>query len=454
MKGTKKLLTCLCFLAVTGCSAHGPVGLKNDLITTGSSDDFSYNTQALSVSYEARKLNSFKSNGREILEELKYGQLKHPVLIKDAINEINGAQEINILDSITVLPEVSTFRQQSQPFSQFLDYLRQESFIISTIAGTGENGFDGDGGDAVNALLGTPERIAIDKSGNIYFGDYDAKRVRKIGSDGKINTFAGGGNPQDGIGDGGSALEANLRPGGINFDPDGNLFIADQDHHTIRKIDTAGNISTFAGGGTPQDDVGNDGPAVNAKFGFVYSLAIDSKGNVFVFDRNNLRKIDNETGNITNFLSEIAPSTDSGMAFDHSDNLFIADYDNNVIKKIDTNGNISVYAGTGALGYDGDGDLATKAEFNNTWNIAFDNEDNIYLTASSEEKVRRIDRGTGIITKIAGTGNTCDPTTDPCGDGGNALSASFNYPAGMVFDKFDNMYLADSSNHRIRKITH
>jgi sugar lactone lactonase YvrE len=448
-KTNKKLSLFLIFILLTGCNTPIPINSQLKSEKDEFSDDLNYSTEALTEGYLSRKFNFLLNpvNEAKLLKELEYGRVKHPYLVRDVMDANPG-----MLTTITLLAGVVSRREVSPVFNDFINFLDQAPNTVTTFSGTGFRGFGGENVPATEAFLDTPERIAIDKAGNIFFGDYGSRRVRKIDLNGKISTFAGGGTPPDELGDNGPATNAKLSPGGIKADNDGNIFVSDDNR--IRKIDSNGIITTYAGGGNPEDGVGNDGPATEAQFGSTYSIALDNSGNLFVLDEANLRRIDKVTGIISEYVNNAASAgSDSDFVFDKSGNIFIADYGNNVINKIDTNKNISIYAGTGDDEYFGDDGPATLANLYNTWNIAFDNSGNLYMSASGHEVIRKIDKDTGIITKVAGNGITCSPSTNPCGDGGDASQASFHYPSGIVFDRFGNLYIADSKNNRIRKIS-
>ena len=200
-------------------------------------------------------------------------------------------------------------------------------WIIETVAGTGTASFGGDGGAAVAAQVSSPYGVALDGAGNLYIADTGSHRIRKVNSAGVISTVAGNGTRGSG-GDGGAAVDAQLQlPVGVAADGAGNLYIADFHNHRIRKVDAAGDISTVAGTGT-RGYGGDGGPAVNAQLGYPYGLALDGAGN-----------------------------------------LYIADFENHRIRKMNAAGNISTVAGNGAAGYGGDGGQAAAAQLNSpeTW---------------------------------------------------------------------------------------
>ena len=330
---------------------------------------------------------------------------------------------------------------------------------ITTIAGTGELGFSGDGGPAVEAELHGPAGVAVDSAGNLYIADTGNQRIRKVDSTGTITTIAGTG--EFGFsGDGGPAVEAELRnPYGVAVDSAGNVYIADPRNRRIRKIDSTGTITTIAGTGEFGFS-GDGGPAAAARLDFPYGVAVDSAGNVYIADTGNqrIRKIDS-TGTITTiagsgefgFSGDGGPAVEAefrnpyGVAVDSAGNLYIADTSNRRIRKIDSTGTITTIAGTGEYGFSGDGGPAVEAELSQPRGVAVDSAGNVYIADVNDHRIHKID-STGTITTIAGTGFGFG------GDGGPAAEAEFRRPDGVAVDSAGNLYIADSSDHRIRKV--
>lgn len=276
-----------------------------------------------------------------------------------------------------------------------------------------------------------------------------------------INTIAGSA-VSTYSGDGGSALLAGMQnPSGVAYDAAGNLYISDCDHHAIRKVSTTGVITTIAGTGVAGFS-GDGGPAVSAQLRRPLKLYIDAADNIFVadFDNNRIRKI-TAAGIISTVAGNGSPtySGDGGlataaglnepcaMAFDLAGNMYISDYVNYRIRKVTPAGIISTYAGIGTGGFSGDGGPAAVAQINGTFDLITDNADNLYLADASNNRVRKITPG-GIISTIAGTG----PATFG-GDGGPAIAAQLYNPAGLGMDAAGNLYVADQFNYRIRRIT-
>ena len=332
--------------------------------------------------------------------------------------------------------------------------------IITTIAGNGTYGFTGDGGAATSAEITSPYSVATDKQGNLYIADNYNNRIRKVSVSGIITTIAGNGTAGY-TGDGGQATAAELKyPQAIAFDNNGNIFIADSYNNRIRKINTAGIISTYAGNGTLGYS-GDGGPATAAKLHYPSGMALDGVGNLYFAEPNNhaIRMI-NTSGIITTIAGTgtAGYSGNAGLAtaamlnypqnvvIDNYGNMFISDVNNNCIRKINTMGIISTYAGTDTAGYTGNGGQAGLADINVGW-VAIDKQSNIYLVEQYTNDVRKIDN-TGIISLVAG-----NLTGGYSGDGGPAVLAQLKQPSAVCLDTMGNIYIADNSNYAVRKIS-
>lgn len=331
--------------------------------------------------------------------------------------------------------------------------------IITTIAGIGTSGYNGDGSAGTSAKLSSPAGVAVDSSGNVYVGDTGNARVRKIDTSGTITTAAGTGIATYG-GDGGMALNAQFTtPQGMAIDNAGNLYLADSGSHRVRKVDTSGNITTITGTGTAGYG-GDNGLAVNAQLNTPLGIALDGSGNLYIADGNNnrIRKIDT-SGIITTFAGDGTGSFggDGGPATSaqlfgpfsvatQGGNVYIADTGNNRIRKVDTNGTITTIAGTNSAGFAGDNGPATSAQLNTPIGVFADSTGKLFITDYSNGSIRKIDTG-GTITTVAGTGSNGFG-----GDNGPATSAQLNSPRFAVADATGNIYIADTTNARIRKV--
>jgi uncharacterized protein (TIGR03437 family) len=441
--------------------------------------------------------------------------------------------------------------------------------MITTVAGTGQQGFSGDGGPAVNAKLALPQGIAADTAGNIYFADN--ARIRKVNTAGMITTVAGNGSAL-GFGDGGPATSAGMVPLWAAVDATGNLYIADGGSNKIRKVNTAGIISTLAGGGL-NTGVGNGdgGPANKAVLSGVTSVAVDAAANVYISESGGDRirlvtsgtsgspisaspttlsfsptpgsgappaqtvvilspgatlsfsaagstasggswlSVSPTSGTVGATLSimvdpaglvagtyngtvTVTPSgagntpltipiklsvnspTSQGVistlagngfvpfsgeggqgtkaalgayavAVDSAKNIYISDIISSRILKVNAAGVITSLAGNGAITFAGDGGPATRASFFNPVGLAADQSGNVYIADSTNNRVRKVDAG-GTITTVAGNGKPAFS-----GDGGPATSAALSLPEDVAVDAAGNLYIADTSNNRVRKVS-
>jgi trimeric autotransporter adhesin len=339
--------------------------------------------------------------------------------------------------------------------------LNANSQVITTIAGNGSAGYTGDGGQATAAQINSPCGMAI-YGNNLYFGNVYASCVRKINlTTGIITTLAGGGT--SGLGDGGQATAATVgNPYGVAVDRMGNVYIAEEGRARIRKVNTAGIITTVAGNGTPGYS-GDGGAATNAMIYDPNGLAVDLKGNIYIADagKNCVRKVDT-FGIISTFAGTGTAgfSGDGGaataamlshvvdVATDSAGNVYITDYNNARLRKVDTFGIITTIAGNGIIGYTGDGGAATAASCNKPQGMYVDGAHNLIITDINNHAIRKISPG-GIINSIAGNG-----TPGYSGDNGPATAALLNRPTKAIGDASGNLYICDFNNNCIRKITY
>ncbi|HYA18038.1 MAG TPA: IPT/TIG domain-containing protein [Bryobacteraceae bacterium] len=279
--------------------------------------------------------------------------------------------------------------------------------LLTRIAGTGQEGFAGDGGPAQNAKLSSPAGLAFDAAGNLYVADSLNARIRRVDAAGIITTVAGGGNGDPTQGS--AATSAQLKyPYGLAVDAEGNLLIADSNWEKVLKLAPSGIMTTFAGGraypGGGTTDLGDGGPATSALMGPASGVAVDASGNVYIAD---------------------------GI---------------NHIRKVDTNGIITTIAGNGNAAFAGDGGPATEAQFAGPNSIALDAAGNIYFSDLYSNRVRKIATG-GIVTTVAGDG-----AGEVSGDGGPATSAGLT-PAGLGVDGQGNLFIADYYDGLIREVS-
>lgn len=334
---------------------------------------------------------------------------------------------------------------------------------ISTYAGTGVAGFSGDGGVATSARLRRPQGVVMDNAGNLYIADKSNHRVRRVSSLGTISTIAGTGTAGF-LGDGGLATAARLNaPCDVCLDGLNNLYISDQNNRRIRKVDlSTGIISTIAGTGTAGYN-GDGILATTARLNNPYGVEADSIGNVYVGDLANhrIRLINKSTGlistiagtGVAGFSGDGGVATaaqirnPSGLAFDKNGNLLFADFTNNRIRKINlSTGIITTVVGTGTAGFSGDGGAPTAANLNGPINVCVDANDRIYIADENNHRIRYVANDGNIYT-LAGTG-----TAGFSGDGGLASLANINLPTGVCVNLTGEIFIADYNNNRIRKV--
>lgn len=329
---------------------------------------------------------------------------------------------------------------------------------ISTVVGNGNLGFSGDGGAATSAMMHLDTGLAIDSSGNLYIADSLNNRLRKVTGT-TIATIAGSGGFSY-SGDGGPATAAQLNaPEAVAVDASGNVYVADTANNVVRQISAKGVISTIAGNGTAGFG-GDGGAATSAQLSAPQGVAVDASGNVFVSDTANARVRKISGGTITTvagsatqgYAGDGAAATSAqlntpvGLAVDKSGNLYIADVDDSVVRKVSTGGIITTVAGNGSQGYSGDTGPATGATLNGPEGVAVDASGNLYISDTLNGVIRKVTAGGGTITTVAGNG-----IDGYSGDGGPATGAEFGSPVGIVADSAGNLYIADSGA-RIRKV--
>jgi hypothetical protein len=333
-----------------------------------------------------------------------------------------------------------------------------ESVNIYTYAGTGVGGFSGNGNAATLARMMHPYAIATDCDGNAYISDFENAVVRKVSPTGVITTIAGSGSVGY-SGDGGPATAARMSHAhGVAVDAAGNVYFSDYNNHVVRKVSTAGIITRVAGV-AGSGYTGDGGAATMARISYPSGLTLDGAGNLYIADNGNsvIRKV-SPTGVITTvagngisgYAGDAGPATAArlfapvAVHADGSGNLYVADFGNQVVRKVDASGVITTVAGNGVAGYSGDGGAATAAKLHRPSGVTSDNAGNIYFSELGNSVVRKVN-ASGIISTIAGT-------TVPgySGDGGPALLADLRQPMGLSRDCAGRIYIADNANYAIR----
>ena len=337
---------------------------------------------------------------------------------------------------------------------------------ITTVAGTGERGFSGDGGPATEATLLDPTAVFVDDAGNLFITDRINDRIRKVDATTGINTTVAGSGVRGFSGDGGLATNAALNlPEVAIVDGTGNILIADTFNSRGRRVDaTTGIITTVAGTGEALVS-GDGGPATSTPVAFPSGVALDGNDNILILEAgtDRIRKVDVTTGIITTlagtsergFSGDGGPATEAtlssplvGLVSDGAGNILVADTFNNRIRRVDAmTGIITTVAGSGEPSFLGDGGPATKAALLGPAGVVADAADNLYVADTVNSRVRRVDAVTGIVTTVAGTGSRSFS-----GDGGPASEAGLSIPTGVAVDRAGDLFIADSGNNRIRKV--
>lgn len=348
---------------------------------------------------------------------------------------------------------------------------------LTPVAGNGTPGFSGDGRLAVEAQLNTPTGVAIDGTGNIYIADSENVRVRRVDRNGIITTFAGSGaaatSGARSSGDGGAATSATfIRPNGVTTDPAGNVYIAD--YFQIRRVDGSGTISLYAGcvfNGTDPASASTctevDGPAQTTWLRYVHGMAFAANGDLYFAESytHRVRKVTPAGQVITvagiyqgyvqpvGFQGDGGPAlqaslyTPTDVALDANGNLFIADTDNLRIRRVDMRGIIETVAGNGREDFPADGVQARFAGLSHPFSLALGRAGEFYIADTNNLRVRRVD-ASGVITTIAG-----NAPYKYGRDNGPAARAFLHSPQRVAFDAAGNLYIADTNNHRVRKVT-
>lgn len=332
--------------------------------------------------------------------------------------------------------------------------------IITTVAGSGTPGFAGDGGAATSAQINAPSSVAVDAGGNLYFVDLFNGRVRKVTSSGTISTVAGNG-VTGYSGDGGQAQNALMNgPLGVAAAAGGVVYVTDTNNQRVRRIAADHSIATIAGNGTA-GFAGDNASASGAQVAFPGGAAVDASGNLYFADTANHRVRKIAGGNITTVAgngtqgyagdngaaASAQLNSPAAVAVDAAGNLYIADFSNQVVRRVTAGGTITTLAGTGVAGFGGDGGPAAAAQLNGPAGVAVDASGNVYVSDSGNHRVRRIDPN-GVITTFAGDGNV-----DDTGSSGPAISQHLSSPSGLAVDASGDLFISDPGASRIRMIT-
>jgi streptogramin lyase len=334
-------------------------------------------------------------------------------------------------------------------------------WTVSNLAGTGIAGFSGDGGPASAAQITDPYGIVRGPDGAIWFCEHGTHRIRRIAPDGTISTIAGTG--QKGYtGDGGPATQATFNlPHELRFDTAGNLYVADTGNDAVRRIDLkTGVITTFAGNGR-KGETGDGGPASDASVSSPHSIQISPDDTLYICDvpSHIIRRVDLHTGIITTFAGtgKAGPTPDGApiagtplnnprsLDVDREGNLWVVTREGNQVFKFDLKaGVIRLVAGTGQPGFTGNGGPAREAKLSGPKGITLDAAGNAWLADTESHTVRMIESSTGLIKLVAGTGVKGD------GSDGDPLLCAMNRPHGVFADKDGSIFIGDSEANRIR----
>jgi trimeric autotransporter adhesin len=321
------------------------------------------------------------------------------------------------------------------------------SGIITTVIGDGRAGSFADGVPATSASLNTPRGVAIDTAGTLYVADSGNARIRKVPTSGIITTVAGNG-AYASSGDGGDATSASVGPEDVAVDQSGNLYISETQFYKVRKVSPAGTITTFAGSGV----LGCSGDGVmaeTAQIGSPSRIAVDRSGNLYIADGcAQIREV-TPAGTITTVAKRPTSSSQfnpAGVAVTGSGTIFASSFAETLIVKVNASGMLTTVAGNGIYSYSGDGGPATSAQLSHPTSLVIDSAGNLVIADFGNNRVRRVSPA-GVITLVAG-GAAGYPN-----DGGSATSAGLRSPSGLALDATGNLYIAEFSGNRIRRVS-
>jgi DNA-binding beta-propeller fold protein YncE len=343
--------------------------------------------------------------------------------------------------------------------------MADQSWIITTVVGTGERGYAGDGGPAARALLNGPFDVGFDADGNLYFSDTFNHCIRRVDARTDIITTVAGCGEAGYSGDGGSATRARFNePYGIAVDKAGNIYAADRHNHCVRRVERAsGIVKTFAGNGSSGFS-GDAGPAAHAAMVEPNGLALDpAQSRLYIADvaDHRVRAVDLDSEIIWTFAGtgEAGHSGDGGPAaaagihgaravkVGADGTVYILERQGSTLRAVDPQtGIITTIAGTGAKAYTGDGGPAIAAAFNAPKELTIDRDGNLLIVDTENHVIRRVDLCTRTVVTVAGSGRQGGD-----GDGGPALAAALDRPHGAAAAA-GAIYIGDTNNHRIRRV--
>jgi hypothetical protein len=443
----------------------GPNGLAvdaaGDVFIGDSENNRIRKVAALGAVFSVADVTNTNAGNYDVVVSSPYGSVTSSVAVLSigytpGLTNVTTNQTVSLGSNVTL----SASATGTGPFSYQWQFNGTNlPLIITTVAGDGLDGESGDGGQATNAEL-YAGAVGVDTIGDFFIADSPNDRVREVNASGLINTVAG-----DGVGgfsgDGDPATNASLfNPVGVAVDGSGNLYMADEANERIRLVATDGLISTFAGNGTTGFS-GDGAAATNASLAGPTGVAVDGSGNLYIADRVNNRIRQVGTNGLINTIAgsgangfagdggaaiNASLSNPTDVAVDGLGNVFIADSGNKRIRKVGPNGIIITVAGNGDGGYYGDGGPATNAFFEAPASVAVGALGNFY-SADGPEHVREVGVN-GIISTVAGNAGL-----GYSGDGGPPTSAMLSEVYGLAVDVFGELFIADTGNNRIRKIS-
>ena len=333
--------------------------------------------------------------------------------------------------------------------------------VVTTLAGLEGSHGSADGTGSA-ARFESPAGVAVDGAGNVYVADYGNATIRKVTSAGVVTTLAGLA-PHSGSADGTGSAARFLDPSGVAVDGAGNVYVADKDNHTIRKVTPMGVVTTLAGFAGSANY--GDGTGRGARFNYPTGVTVDSAGNIYVADSGNdaIRKV-TPAGVVTTLAGDVSITDTynrpiggfadgtghsarfagpSGVAADSAGNIYVADTGNSTIRKVTPAGVVTTLAGWGPGSADGTG---RAAQFNDPSGVAVDGVGNVFVADQNNDTIRRVTPA-GVVTTLAGLAN------NPGSADGTGNAARFSAPSGVAVDGAGNVFVADSGNDTIRKVT-